>query len=64
MTQSCDDEAAEVTGWPIDQIQAAIQPNPDQSALLDDSWQCRRQSERCDQIALPDNGVVYADWTS
>ena len=36
MAQSCDDEAAEVTGWPIDQIQSAVQPNPDQSALLDD----------------------------
>jgi hypothetical protein len=35
MAQSCSDEAAEVTGWPIDQIQAAVQPNPDQSALLD-----------------------------
>jgi hypothetical protein len=35
MTQSCSDEAAEVTGWPIDQIQDAIQPNPQQSALLD-----------------------------
>jgi hypothetical protein len=36
MTQSCDDEAAEVTGWPIDQIQAAVQPNPDQGAMLDE----------------------------
>jgi hypothetical protein len=36
MTQSCDREAAEVTGWPIDQIQTALQPNPDQTALLDD----------------------------
>jgi hypothetical protein len=36
MAQSCDDEAAEVTGWPIDQIQSAVQPNPQQSALLDD----------------------------
>jgi hypothetical protein len=36
MTQSCDDEAAEVTGWPIDQIKAAVQPEPQQSALLDD----------------------------
>jgi hypothetical protein len=35
MAQSCAEEAAEVTGWPIDQIQAAVQPNPDQSALLD-----------------------------
>jgi hypothetical protein len=35
MAQSCADEAAEVTGWPIDQIQAAIQPSADQSALLD-----------------------------
>jgi len=35
MTQSCDEEAVEVTGWPIDQIQAAVQPTPDQSALLD-----------------------------
>ena len=36
MTQSCDDEAAEVTGWPIDQIQAAVQPSSEQSAMLDD----------------------------
>jgi hypothetical protein len=35
MAQSCADEAAEVTGWPLDQIQAAIQPNDQQSALLD-----------------------------
>jgi hypothetical protein len=36
VAQSCTDEAAEVTGWPIDQIQAAVQPNPQQAALLDD----------------------------
>ena len=36
MAQSCNDEAAEVTGWPIDQIQSAAQPNPQQTALLDD----------------------------
>ena len=36
MAQSCNDEAAEVTGWPIDQIQSAVQPNPQQTALLDD----------------------------
>ena len=36
MAQSCTDEAAEVTGWPINQIQDAVQPNPQQSALLDD----------------------------
>ncbi len=36
MAQSCDDEASEVTGWPIDQIQSAVQPTPDQAALLDD----------------------------
>jgi LTXXQ motif family protein len=35
MAQSCDDEAAEVTDWPIDQIQAAVQPNQEQTALLD-----------------------------
>ncbi|MFY9694329.1 MAG: Spy/CpxP family protein refolding chaperone [Xanthobacteraceae bacterium] len=35
MAQSCDDEAAEVTGWPVDQIQSAVQPNPQQTALLD-----------------------------
>ncbi len=35
VAQSCFDEAAEVTGWPIDQIQAALQPNPQQTALLD-----------------------------
>ena len=36
MAQSCSDEAAEVTGWPINQISDAVQPNPQQSALLDD----------------------------
>jgi hypothetical protein len=36
MAQSCNDEAAEVTGWPIDQIQNAVQPNPQQTTLLDD----------------------------
>jgi hypothetical protein len=36
MAQSCSDEAAEVTGWPIDQIQAAVQPTQQQGALLDD----------------------------
>ncbi|MGA7791151.1 MAG: Spy/CpxP family protein refolding chaperone [Xanthobacteraceae bacterium] len=36
MAQSCDDEAAEVTGWPINQIEDAVQPNAQQSALLDD----------------------------
>jgi LTXXQ motif family protein len=36
VAQSCSDEAAEVTGWPIDQIQAAVQPNQQQTALLDD----------------------------
>jgi hypothetical protein len=36
MAQSCTDEAAEVTGWPIDQINAALQPNQQQGALLDD----------------------------
>lgn len=35
MAQSCSDEAAEVTGWPLDQIQAAVQPDQQQSALLD-----------------------------
>jgi hypothetical protein len=35
MAQSCADEAAEVTGWPINQIQDAVQPNQQQSALLD-----------------------------
>jgi LTXXQ motif family protein len=36
VAQSCTDEAAEVTGWPIDQIQAAVQPDQQQRALLDD----------------------------
>jgi hypothetical protein len=36
MAQSCADEASEVTGWPVDQIQAAVQPNDQQAALLDD----------------------------
>jgi hypothetical protein len=36
VAQSCTDEAAEVTGWPIDQIQDVVQPNGQQKALLDD----------------------------
>jgi LTXXQ motif family protein len=36
VAQSCTDEAAEVTGWPIDQIQDLVQPNGQQKALLDD----------------------------
>lgn len=36
VAQSCTDEAAEVTGWPIDQIQAVVQPDQQQQALLDD----------------------------
>jgi len=36
VAQSCTDEAAEVTGWPIDQIQAAVQPDQQQLKLLDD----------------------------
>lgn len=35
-SESCDNEAAEVTGWPIDQIQAALSPTSQQTALLDD----------------------------
>jgi len=36
IAQSCTDEAAEVTGWPIDQIEGAVQPSQQQGALLDD----------------------------
>ena len=36
MAKSCAAETAEVTGWPIDQIRAAVQPNPQQASLLDD----------------------------
>lgn len=36
VAQSCTDEAAEVTGWPIDQIQAVVQPDQQQRTLLDD----------------------------
>jgi hypothetical protein len=36
VAQSCTDEAAEVTGWPIDQIHDAVQPSQQQNALLDD----------------------------
>src|SRR5580704_14623624 len=35
MAQSCDEEAAEVTGWPISQIQDAVQPDQQQASLLD-----------------------------
>jgi len=36
MAQSCAEETDEVTGWPIDQISAAVQPDQQQAALLDD----------------------------
>ena len=36
VAQSCAAEAAEVTGWPIDEIRAALEPDPQQKALLDD----------------------------
>jgi len=36
VAQSCVDEAAEVTGWPINDIAEAVQPDQAQSALLDD----------------------------
>jgi hypothetical protein len=36
VAQTCTDEAAEVTSWPIDQIQAAVNPSAQQRALLDD----------------------------
>ncbi len=36
VAQSCDNEAAEVTDWPIDRIQDTVGPNAQQSALLDD----------------------------
>lgn len=36
MADACATEAAEVTGWPIDQIQSAVEPNDQQRALLDD----------------------------
>jgi hypothetical protein len=36
MTDACASEAAEVTSWPIDQIQQVLQPNDQQRTLLDD----------------------------
>jgi len=36
VAQSCVEEAAEVTSWPINQIQAAVQPSAEQGALLDE----------------------------
>ena len=36
IVQSCNEEAGEVTGWPIDQIQAAVAPDQRQSQMLDD----------------------------
>ena len=35
IVQSCNEEAGEVTGWPIDQIQSAVQPDQHRSELLD-----------------------------
>ena len=36
LAQGCHEEAGEVTGWPIDQIQSAVQPDERQSLMLDD----------------------------
>jgi len=36
VAQSCVDEAAEVTGWPINDIADIVQPDQQQSALVDD----------------------------
>jgi LTXXQ motif family protein/pentapeptide repeat protein len=36
IVQSCNEEAGEVTGWPIDQIQAGVEPDQRQSQMLDD----------------------------
>ena len=36
LAQGCNEEAGEVTGWPIDQIQSAVQPDERQSPMLDD----------------------------
>jgi LTXXQ motif family protein len=36
IVQSCNEEAGEVTGWPINQIQSAVQPDQHQGQLLDD----------------------------
>ena len=61
VAQSCTDEAAEVTGWPIDQIQAARPPNARAERAARRSRQRRRQGERRDQVALSDARLVYAD---
>jgi hypothetical protein len=36
IVQGCNEESGEVTGWPIDQIQAAVQPDQRQGQMLDD----------------------------
>ncbi len=36
VAQSCADEAAEVTGWPLNQIQSVVGPNNEHSSFLDD----------------------------
>ena len=36
IAQGCNEEAGEVTGWLIDQIQAAVEPDQRQSQMLDD----------------------------
>jgi hypothetical protein len=36
ISQSCNEEAGEVIGWPIDQIQSAVQPDQQQRQVLDD----------------------------
>jgi hypothetical protein len=36
MADACATEAAEVTGWPIDQVQAALAPTDQQKVLLED----------------------------
>ena len=62
MAQSCDQEAAEVTGWPIDQIQSAVQPNPQQTALLDDLGNAIVEASHQIKIHCP-TSVAFAPTT-
>ena len=61
MAQSCADEAAEVTGWPVDQIQAAVQPTEQQTALLDDLGNALVKASDEVKAHCPTTVVVHAD---
>ena len=63
MAQSCDDEAAEVTGWPIDQIAPRCSRTTSRASCSTIS--ATPSSRRAARSSpLPDHGVVHPDRTA